>query len=65
MALVEIKEGFHLRRMKTSGELFEAKKLSFAFYLLRSTKGEFLGRHLAKVVDELSEVVSEGHDKTA
>lgn len=57
MALLEIKNAWHFRRMKFTGEMFQAKKLGFAFYLLKSAKGEPLGRHLAKVVEELSEAV--------
>ena len=59
MALVEIKNAWHFRRMKKTGELFQAKKLGFSFYLLKSSKGEPMGRHLAKVVEELSEAVNE------
>jgi hypothetical protein len=57
MVLVQIDEGFHTRKMKSDGTLFQAKKLGFAFYILKSTSGEFLGRHLAKIVEELSEAV--------
>lgn len=57
MALVEIKNAWHLRRMKETGEIFRAKKLGFAFYLIESARGEPMGRHLAKVVEELSEAV--------
>lgn len=55
MALVE--NAWHQRRMKKTGEIFQAKKLGFAFYLIQSAKGEPMGRHLAKVVEELSEAV--------
>ena len=58
MALVQIDEGFNLRKMRKTGETFLAKKLGSSFYLLYSTKGEPLGRHLAIVVEELSEAVS-------
>lgn len=57
MALAHIEHPWHLRRMKKTGEVFEAKKLGFAFYLIRGRHGEPLGRHLAKVVEELSEAV--------
>ncbi|HXQ38138.1 MAG TPA: hypothetical protein VN843_29305 [Anaerolineales bacterium] len=43
--------------MKKEGTLFQAKKLGFAFYIMKSMSGEFIGRHLAKVVEELSEAV--------
>lgn len=56
MASVRINE-WHLRRLKKTGDMFRAKKLSFSFYLLESTKGELMGRHLAKIVEELSEAV--------
>lgn len=59
MALVQIEDGFHTRKMKNDGTLFQAKKLGFAFYIIKSLGGEFLGRHLAKVVEDLSEAVDE------
>ena len=59
MALVQINEGYHTRKMKDDASaLFQAKKISPAFYVLKSVKGEYWGRHLVKVVDELSEAVS-------
>lgn len=57
MALSQIDEGFHTRRMKDDGTIFQAKKLGTAFYILRSSKKEYLGRHLAVVVEDLSERV--------
>lgn len=57
MALVEIKNAWQFRRMKKTGELLQAKKLGYAFYILKSVKGEPLGRHLTKIVEELSEAV--------
>lgn len=57
MALVQIEEGFHTRKMKKDGSLFLAKKLGFAFYIMKSLDGKLIGRHLAKVVEELSEAV--------
>lgn len=53
------KPGWHTRRMKKTGEIFQAKKLGFAFYVIQSNKGEFMGRHLASVVEELSEEISD------
>lgn len=55
--LVKLDEGFHVRRMKESGGLFKAKKLGSAFYIMRDMKDEFIGRHLAVVVEDLSERV--------
>jgi len=57
MVLIKIEEGFHTRRMKKDGTLFQAKRLGFAFYIMKSMNGQFIGRHLAKVVEELSETV--------
>lgn len=57
MALVQIENEWHLRRMKNTGEIFKAKKLGFAFYLIESPLGVPMGRHLAKTVEELSEAV--------
>lgn len=56
MSLIQIKQGWHRRRMKETGDEFEAKKLGEAFYLIRLLNG-LEQRHLAKVVEELSEEV--------
>jgi hypothetical protein len=55
MALVQINDGWHWRKMKETRDRFEAKKLGGAFYLIRLRGGEVM-RHLAVVVESTSEV---------
>lgn len=50
--LVQIEAGWHWRKMKKTGDRFEAKKLG-AFYHLKLPGGVNI-RHLARVVEELS-----------
>ena len=52
--LVQIGNGWHWRKMKETGDRFEAKKLGM-FYILKLPGGSRL-RHLAKVVEDTSEV---------
>ncbi len=59
MTLVKIKEEYHKRRMKETGDEFMAKKLGEAWYLIKESNGNTY-RHLAVVVEKLSELVVEG-----
>jgi hypothetical protein len=60
------KGGYHLRRMKENGQLFHAKKSEggrFYNILVENSHGnEVFFRHLAEVVEELSEEVKSANN---
>lgn len=55
--LIQIKPEYRKRKMKESGDVFEAKKISSAFYVIKDSITGLEYRHLATVVEELSEEV--------
>lgn len=54
---VQIEKGYHTRRMKDTGDLFEAKKTDGGgWYYIKFRNGQTC-RHLAEIVEYLSEEV--------
>ena len=51
-----LEKGWHRRKMKETGDEFEAKKLGTAFYLIRTKDGNTF-RHLVAVVEQTSEEI--------
>ncbi len=62
--LVQIKNnnGYHWRKMKVGGDRFQAKKTEGGLYYWLVLPGGIHSRHLANVVEKLSEVDNENHD---
>jgi len=54
--LIQIKgsNGYHWRKMKISGDRFQAKKTEGGMFYWIILAGGFHGRHLASIVEELS-----------